>query len=312
MLCRRRFNLFIHLRQDDAGLHLAFRVFRRRSRRRDADLVHARSRFAMAESGATKVQLHVYDLSQGMRARAVCAAPRQADRGRVAHGDHRVRRGVVLRRRHPTGHPRVHALRPTLRRAGPRARRTASRGVRGVPGGHRAAVLPCRRTTCCAKTATTSRTKWRSLVEHRRSNNGSLRLSLPDEVLSTPFGQQLMPMLSMMDAQMRTASEGASVGGSGAARRSRRRRGGPLEPLALAASSARARPAPPMRLRRLQTAASAGGGTSAAAARRTPRRRRRRRHQGGDQSVSGLVAQGGPGAGAAAAVMRSRCARSTA
>ena len=33
-------------------------------------------------------------------------------------------------------------------------------------------------------------------------------LDLPDEVMSTPLGQQLMPMLSMMDAQMRTVSEG--------------------------------------------------------------------------------------------------------
>ena len=32
-------------------------------------------------------------------------------------------------------------------------------------------------------------------------------LSLPDEVLSTPFGQQMMPMLNMMDAQMRNATE---------------------------------------------------------------------------------------------------------
>lgn len=36
-------------------------------------------------------------------------------------------------------------------------------------------------------------------------------VDLPDEVMSTPLGQQLMPMLSMMDAQMRTVSEG--VGG---------------------------------------------------------------------------------------------------
>ena len=33
-------------------------------------------------------------------------------------------------------------------------------------------------------------------------------VDLPDEVMSTPLGQQLMPMLSMMDAQMRTVSEG--------------------------------------------------------------------------------------------------------
>lgn len=38
-------------------------------------------------------------------------------------------------------------------------------------------------------------------------------VNLPDEVLSTPFGQQLMPMLSMMDAQMRTASESGGGGG---------------------------------------------------------------------------------------------------
>ena len=35
-------------------------------------------------------------------------------------------------------------------------------------------------------------------------------LDLPDEVMSTPLGQQLMPMLSMMDAQMRTVSEGGA------------------------------------------------------------------------------------------------------
>ena len=29
-------------------------------------------------------------------------------------------------------------------------------------------------------------------------------VDLPNEVMNTPFGQQLMPMLSMMDAQMRT------------------------------------------------------------------------------------------------------------
>ena len=40
-------------------------------------------------------------------------------------------------------------------------------------------------------------------------------LSLPDEVLSTPFGLQLMPMISMMDTQMRMASEGNSGGGFG-------------------------------------------------------------------------------------------------
>ena len=33
-------------------------------------------------------------------------------------------------------------------------------------------------------------------------------VDLPNEVMNTPFGQQLMPMLSMMDAQMRTVSEG--------------------------------------------------------------------------------------------------------
>ena len=38
-------------------------------------------------------------------------------------------------------------------------------------------------------------------------------LDLPDEVLSTPFGQQIMPMLSMMDAQMRMASEDPGGGG---------------------------------------------------------------------------------------------------
>jgi hypothetical protein len=38
-------------------------------------------------------------------------------------------------------------------------------------------------------------------------------LDLPNDVLSTPFGQQMMPMLNMMDAQMRTASEQGAGGG---------------------------------------------------------------------------------------------------
>ena len=42
----------------------------------------------------------------------------------------------------------------------------------------------------------------------RRRGHPRHILDLPDEVMSTPLGQQLMPMLSMMDAQMRTVSEG--------------------------------------------------------------------------------------------------------
>lgn len=39
-------------------------------------------------------------------------------------------------------------------------------------------------------------------------------LSLPDDVMNTPLGQQLMPFLNMMEAQMRTASEqGVGQGG---------------------------------------------------------------------------------------------------
>ena len=38
-------------------------------------------------------------------------------------------------------------------------------------------------------------------------------LSLPDDVMSTPLGQQLMPFLNMMEAQMRTASEQGTGGG---------------------------------------------------------------------------------------------------
>lgn len=41
-------------------------------------------------------------------------------------------------------------------------------------------------------------------------------VDLPNEVMNTPFGQQLMPMLSMMDAQMRTASEAGASGQFGA------------------------------------------------------------------------------------------------
>ena len=51
-------------------------------------------------------------------------------------------------------------------------------------------------------------------------------VDLPDEVMSTPLGQQLMPMLSMMDAQMRTVSEGVednSARGRPPGRASRRR-----------------------------------------------------------------------------------------
>ena len=40
-------------------------------------------------------------------------------------------------------------------------------------------------------------------------------LDLPDDVLSTPFGQQMMPMLNMMDAQMRNATEQGGGGGGG-------------------------------------------------------------------------------------------------
>jgi hypothetical protein len=41
-------------------------------------------------------------------------------------------------------------------------------------------------------------------------------VDLPNEVMNTPFGQQLMPMLSMMDAQMRTVSEAGASGQFGA------------------------------------------------------------------------------------------------
>ena len=40
-------------------------------------------------------------------------------------------------------------------------------------------------------------------------------LDLPDDVLSIPFGQQMMPMLNMMDAQMRNATEQGGGGGGG-------------------------------------------------------------------------------------------------
>eukprot|EP00227_Mantoniella_beaufortii_P016025 CAMPEP_0197594218 /NCGR_PEP_ID=MMETSP1326-20131121/20067_1 /TAXON_ID=1155430 /ORGANISM="Genus nov. species nov., Strain RCC2288" /LENGTH=167 /DNA_ID=CAMNT_0043160357 /DNA_START=6 /DNA_END=506 /DNA_ORIENTATION=- len=40
-------------------------------------------------------------------------------------------------------------------------------------------------------------------------------LDLPDEVMATPFGQQMMPMLAMMDSQMRSASEQGGGSGNG-------------------------------------------------------------------------------------------------
>ena len=203
------------------ALRRAFRVFRRRSRRRDADLVHARSRFAMAESGATKVQLHVYDLSQGM-ARAMSAQLLGKQIEGVWHTGIIALARSGTSRRHPTRHPQfTHFGRPLRVLTGRRtclARCSRSSWWTSRRG------LPCRRTTCCATTATTSRTKWRSFSSARASRRHPV---FPDEARQQPFGQQLAPMLSMMDAQMRTASEGASWAGSGAARRSGRRRWGP-------------------------------------------------------------------------------------
>ena len=74
------------------ALRRAFRVFRRRSRRRDASGSRA---LAVRDGGVGRDEGAAARVRSLPRdgARDVCAAPRQADRGRVAHGDHRVRRG---------------------------------------------------------------------------------------------------------------------------------------------------------------------------------------------------------------------------
>lgn len=166
----------------------------------------------MAESGATKVQLHVYDLSQGMaRAMSAQLLGKQIEgvwhTGIIAFGEEWYFGGGIQR-----GTPGfTHFGRPL---------RVLDLGETHLPREVFEEFL--------VDIAPRFTMQTYHLLRHNCNNFSdevaqflvgegipSHILSLPDEVLSTPFGQQLMPMLSMMDAQMRTASEGASVGGFG-------------------------------------------------------------------------------------------------
>ena len=123
-------------------------------------------------------------------------------------------------------------------------------------------------------------------------------LDLPDEVMSTPLGQQLMPMLSMMDAQMRTVSEGGggqfgawtpptNVAAAPASRRNERFRRLPRRPPAAAAVAAVGGSRERARARARGARARARGRTSSSAARRGARGGVRGCGQGGVRQVGG-------------------------
>lgn len=166
----------------------------------------------MAESGATKVQLHLYDLSQGMaRAMSAQLLGKQIEgvwhTGIIAFGEEWYFGGGIQR-----GAPGfTHFGRPL---------QVLDLGETHLPREVFEEFL--------VDIAPRFTMQTYNLLRHNCNNFSdevaqflvgegipSHILSLPDEVLSTPFGQQLMPMLSMMDAQMRTASEGAPFGGLG-------------------------------------------------------------------------------------------------
>ena len=198
----------------------------------------------MAESGATKVQLHLYDLSQGMaRAMSAQLLGKQIEgvwhTGIIAFGEEWYFGGGIQR-----GTPGfTHFGRPL---------RVLDLGETHLPREVFEEFL--------VDIAPRFTMQTYNLLRHNCNNFSdevaqflvgegipSHILSLPDEVLSTPFGQQLMPMLSMMDAQMRTASEGASVGGfgSGAAFAAPPRSSADLAPAAPEPALAPAEAAPP-------------------------------------------------------------------
>ena len=172
----------------------------------------SRARFAMMESGATKVQLHLYDLSQGMaRAMSAQLLGKQIEgvwhTGIVAFGEEWYFGGGIQR-----GAPGfTHFGRPL---------QVLDLGETHLPREVFEEFL--------VDIAPRFTMQTYNLLRHNCNNFSdevaqflvgegipSHILSLPDEVLSTPFGQQLMPMLSMMDAQMRITSEGGL--GNGAA-----------------------------------------------------------------------------------------------
>ena len=187
----------------------------------------------MAESGATKVQLHLYDLSQGMaRAMSAQLLGKQIEgvwhTGIIAFGEEWYFGGGIQR-----GAPGfTHFGRPL---------QVLDLGETHLPREVFEEFL--------VDIAPRFTMQTYNLLRHNCNNFSdevaqflvgegipSHILSLPDEVLSTPFGQQLMPMLSMMDAQMRTASEGAPFGGigNGAAFAAPPRRSADLAPAASA------------------------------------------------------------------------------
>ena len=165
----------------------------------------SRARFAMMESGATKVQLPLYDLSQGMaRAMSAQLLGKQIEgvwhTGIVAFGEEWYFGGGIQR-----GAPGfTHFGRPL---------QVLDLGETHLPREVFEEFL--------VDIAPRFTMQTYNLLRHNCNNFSdevaqflvgegipSHILSLPDEVLSTPFGQQLMPMLSMMDAQMRITSEG--------------------------------------------------------------------------------------------------------
>ena len=194
----------------------------------------------MTESGATKVQLHLYDLSQGMaRAMSAQLLGKQIEgvwhTGIIAFGEEWYFGGGIQR-----GAPGfTHFGRPL---------QVLDLGETHLPREVFEEFL--------MDIAPRFTMQTYNLLRHNCNNFSdevaqflvgegipSHILSLPDEVLSTPFGQQLMPMLSMMDAQMRTASEGGL--GDGAAFAAPPRRSADLAPAAPEPALAPAEAAPP-------------------------------------------------------------------